>query len=171
MKDKGVEELLYAIRKLHRKDSSVRLDIVGWSDENDPTALREAEKEGAVVHHGLQSDVHPFYKKCHCAVLPSYHEGTANVMLEASATGRPVITTGVPGCRETFEEGVTGLGCEAKDKDSLFDAMEKMVSLSPETRREMGIRGRKKMEEEYDRQIVIDAYLEELKHCSGREET
>ena len=162
MKDKGIEELLEAIRKLHKRDKHIILDIVGWSDEDYNEALKTAEAEGAVHFYGLQKDVHPFYKNCHCAVLPSYHEGTANVMLEASSTGRPVITTRVPGCQETFDEGITGFGCEARNAESLIKAMTKFIETPQEKREAMGIAARQKMETEYDRSIVLKAYAEEI---------
>ena len=167
MKDKGIEELLAASRKIHKKRKDVITDIVGWSDEDYTEELKIAEEEGAIIFHGLQSDVRPFYATCHCAVLPSYHEGTANVMLEASSTGRPVITTRVPGCQETFDESVTGYGCEVKDMISLQNAMEKMLDLSSSDREMMGKAARKKMESEYDRRLVIDAYLEEIKRTKN----
>lgn len=167
MKDKGIEELLTASRKIHKNRKDVFTDIVGWSDEDYTEALKSAEEEGAIVCHGLQSDVRSYYAACHCAVLPSYHEGTANVMLEASSTGRPVITTRVPGCQETFDEGVTGLGCEVKDARSLQSAMERMLELSSSNREKMGKAARRKMEREYDRQLVIDAYLREIERIKN----
>ena len=162
MKDKGIGELLEAIRQIHREHPNVNLDIVGWSDEDYSEELRKEEQEGVIRYHGLQSDVHPFYTKCHCAVLPSYHEGTANVMLEASSTGRPVITTRVPGCQETFDEGITGFGCEVKSTESLIEAMRKFLSTTQDRRRKMGLAARTKMVMEYDRNIVLKAYQEEI---------
>lgn len=162
MKDKGIEELLSAIKEIHGESKNVVLDVVGFCDEDYSKALDEAEKEGAIVNRGLQSDVHPFYTRCHCAVLPSYHEGMANVMLEASSTARPVITTRVPGCQETFDEGKTGFGCEVKSTESLVEAMRKFLSLTQDQRREMGLSARMKMEMEYDRNIVINAYKDEI---------
>ena len=168
MKDKGIEELLSAIKDIHLERKDVIVDIVGWSDEDYAVALKEAEESGTICFHGLQSDVHPFYTACHCAVLPSYHEGTANVMLEASSTGRPVITTRVPGCQETFDEGVTGFGCEVRDTESLKQAMMRFLSLSQEKRKEMGLAARVKMEREYDRTIVLEAYKEEITAAGSR---
>lgn len=162
MKDKGIEEILSAIKNIHRSRENVVLDLVGFCDEDYSSSLAEAEKEGVIVNHGIQSDVHPFYKACHCTVLPSYHEGMANVMLEASSTGRPVITTRVSGCQETFEEGITGFGCEAKNEESLVQAMNQFLMLSQEKRKEMGLAAREKMVREYDRNIVIKAYEEEI---------
>lgn len=162
MKDKGIEELLSAIRDIHDDNSSVALDIIGFCEEDYSEALKEAEKTGAIINHGISSDVHPYYKACHCVVLPSYHEGMANVMLEASSTGRPVITTWVSGCRETFDEGITGLGCEAKNTKSLKVTMLKFLSLSQEEKIKMGRAARAKMEHEYDRNIVLKAYKDEI---------
>ncbi|MFR1517254.1 MAG: glycosyltransferase family 4 protein [Clostridia bacterium] len=162
MKEKGIEEFLESIKVIHNENPSVVADIVGFSDEDYTEALQKAEHAGYVRFHGIQNNVHEFYKQSHCVVLPSYHEGLANVLLEASSTGRPVITTRVPGCRETFEEDITGFGCEAKNSESLIEAMRKFLLLTQEKRKELGLNARKKMEREYDRAIVIEAYRQEI---------
>lgn len=162
MKDKGIEELLKVIRKLHSEKKDIVLDVVGFCDEDYSQLLDEAEKEGAIVNHGVQSDVHPFYTAAHCTVLPSYHEGMANVMLESASTGRPVITTRVPGCKETFTEGITGFGCEVRSIRSLENAIAEFLKLPHEKKEEMGRQGRKKMELEFDRNIILKAYQEEI---------
>lgn len=167
MKDKGIEELLIAIKNIRKERKDVILDIVGFCEENYMISLTEAESECAIINHGIQSNVHPFYKSCHCVILPSYHEGMSNVLLEASATGRPVIATRVPGCQETFDEGITGFGCEVRNAESLKEAMLKMIALTNDERRQMGLRARKKMEIEYDRNIVIQAYKEEIDKILG----
>lgn len=167
MKDKGIGELISVIRELHKARKDVVLDIVGFCDEDYEDVLSIAEEEGAVINHGVQMDVHPYYKECHCTVLPSYHEGMANVMLEASATGRPVITTRVPGCQETFDEGVTGFGCEAKSADSLKEAMLQFLSLTNDCREKMGMAAREKMVQEYDRTIIVEAYKAEIEKVSA----
>ncbi len=166
MRDKGVGELLEAIRLIHREYPYVSMDLIGDYCEDYSEDLKLATEEGAIRYHGLQSDVRPFYINCHCTVLPSYHEGTANAMLESSATGRPVVTTRVPGCMETFDEGITGFGCDVKSVESLVEAMRKFLNTSREKREEMGIKAREKMEKEYDRKIVIDAYSEEINFIS-----
>ena len=161
MRDKGIGELLEAMRTVHAEFPTSKLDIVGSYEEDYSSAFKEAEKNG--VHYlGPQKDMHFFYKNCHCTILPSYHEGTANVMLEASATARPVITTRVPGCSETFDEGITGFGCEAKDVDSLVNAICKFMNLSQAEREQMGKAAREKMKHVYDRNLVIRAYMEEI---------
>ena len=162
MKDKGIEELLSAIKDIHSEHKNVIADIVGFCDEDYTEALKKAEEDGSIVFHGTQSDVHSFYSSCHCTVLPSYHEGMANVMLEASSTGRPVITTRVPGCQETFDEGITGFGCDVKSIDSLKQAMLRFLSIGNAKREQMGLAARQKMVREYDRNIVLNAYKEEI---------
>lgn len=167
MKDKGIEELLEAIKDIHNQHKNVIADIVGFCDEDYTEALKRAEEDGSIVFHGIQSDVHPFYTRCHCTVLPSYHEGMANVMLEASSTGRPVITTRVPGCQETFDEGITGFGCDVKSTDSLKQAMLKYLGIGQAERMQMGQAAREKMVREYDRNIVLKAYKEEIEAVSN----
>lgn len=160
--EKGIREALKAVLRLHREDPTVTMDVVGWSGAACLPELEQAVAEGAVRFHGPQDDLRPFYRACHCAVLPSYHEGTANVMLEASATARPVITTEVPGCRETFEEGVSGLGCPARDAAALYAAMRRFTGLSQDRRALMGLAARRRMERLFDRETVLNIYLEEL---------
>jgi len=162
MKDKGIEELLYAVRKLKDQGYNVSIDIIGNYVEDYKQKILEAEKEGLVHYYGFQTDVNAFIRKAHCIVLPSYHEGMSNVLLEAASSGRPVITTTVPGCKETFEEGITGFGCSPKDGNSLAEAMENFIALSNNQRAEMGRKGRVKIEKEFDRNLVVKAYLEEV---------
>lgn len=169
MRDKGIEELLTAMRELRQSGEDVFLDIVGRYDEDYSRAVERAEREGLVVYHGSQLDVHPFYAAAHCVVLPSYHEGTSNVLLEAASTGRPVIATTVPGCRETFDEGITGFGCRPRDAGSLAEAMKKFLALSWEERAAMGKAGHGKMVREFDRKIVVGAYIEELERLRREE--
>lgn len=170
MKDKGIEELLRAFEIIHREHPETSLSVIGPYEEDYREAMHCAEEYG-VRYLGPQSDVHGYYKACHCVVLPSYHEGTSNVMLEASATARPVITTRVPGCRETFDEGITGFGSEAKSAESLAQAMRRFLALSHEEKATMGLAARAKMEREFDRNIVIRAYMDEIQSITKEDKT
>lgn len=163
MQDKGINEAIVATKSVHDKYPYISLDIVGGCDEDYTKVLDEAERTGYIHYHGRQDDMHKFYKDCHCVVLPSYHEGMANVLLEGASTGRPVIASDIPGCRETFDEGSTGFACEPKDVNSLVNAMERFLALSPDQKRQMGIKGREKVKNEFDRSIVIKAYIAEIK--------
>ncbi|MCQ2455359.1 MAG: glycosyltransferase family 4 protein [Clostridia bacterium] len=162
MKDKGIGELLDAFDVISAKYPNVSLDIVGGCDEDYSAVLEEKAESGFITYHGQQKQVHEFIKNSHCTVLPSYHEGLANVLLESASTGRPVIASRVPGCIETFDEGITGFGCEVKSYESLAKAMEKFIVLSLDEKKQMGLNGRKKVEKEFDRSIVIDAYIDEI---------
>lgn len=137
-------------------------DLVGWSEEDYLNQITELEQLGIVKYHGQVDDVHAFIKRSHATILPSYHEGMANALLESASAGRPVLASRVPGCIETFDEGVSGLGFEPQNVTSLVDAIVRFIKLPYEQKRNMGLAGRKKMEKEFDRNIVVDAYLEEI---------
>ena len=162
MRDKGIDELLEAFTVLKKDHSNISLDIVGDFDGDYEQTINDITASGDIQYFGKQTDVRQFYKNAHCIVLPSYHEGMANVLLEASATGRPVIATTVPGCTETFDEGKTGFGCKAKNVDSLVSAMERFLSLDHSRRTQMGVNAREKMCKEFDRNIIVSAYIEEI---------
>jgi glycosyltransferase involved in cell wall biosynthesis len=162
MKAKGVEELLQAAKTVKEKYPNAQFDLIGSCEENYYQQLAELNKSGIINYHGQQEDVHSFIKNSHATILPSYHEGTANVLLESASSGRPVLASRVPGCIETFDEDVSGFGFEVKSVESLVEAIIKFIKLPYEQKKAMGIAGRKKMENEYDRRIVINAYMNEI---------
>ena len=157
MAEKGVGELLTAMKRLYGElGDRVALDIVGfYDDEACQAQAEELIAMGAAQFHGFQSEPRPFYAGADCVVLASYHEGMSNVLLEAAATGRPVITSDIYGCREAVDEGTTGLLCTVKDADSLYAQMKKMALLSRSEREQMGLAGRKKMERQFDKKVVV----------------
>lgn len=157
-KDKGVEELAKAVEYITTKYENVYFDIVGGLDKG----LNPFTASNKCVLHGHQREIKKYLEKAHAVILPSYHEGMANVLLEGSACGRPILATVVSGCKETFNEGITGFGFEPKSVDSLILAIEKFLELSFEEKVAMGKEGRKKMEKEFDRNIVVSKYLEEI---------
>ncbi|MEE1115088.1 MAG: glycosyltransferase family 4 protein [Eubacterium sp.] len=143
------------------------LDLAGFYEDEFEALTKQLADAGIAVWHGFQEDPAAFYAAADCIVMPSWHEGMSNVILEAEATGRPVIATDIPGCRESVENGRTGFLCEAKNADSLYAAMKEMLHLSREEREEMGRRGRQKMETEFNRADVVDRILEELRRANG----
>jgi glycosyltransferase involved in cell wall biosynthesis len=169
MKAKGIEELLEAAKLVKQKYPNVQFDLVGGTEENYNQKIDELEKLDIIKHHGQQSDVHSFIKKSHATILPSYHEGLANVLLESASSGRPVLASRVSGCIETFEDGMTGFGFEARNVESLVKAILKFINLSWQQKRAMGMAGRKKMENDFDRNKVIKAYLHEIKMTIDKE--
>lgn len=165
MKDKGIYELVEAFKNKLKTNSNIELKVVGPATGDDEVRIKEYEKQGILTYYGKQSDVHRFMKEAHAVVLPSYHEGMANVLLEAGACGRPVIASDIPGCREAFEEGLNGFGVEPQSVESLNNAINKFLELSYEQKKEMGVNARKKIESEFDRSNVVDTYIKIMNEC------
>lgn len=155
MKEKGIDELFYAVRKLYAERTDFVLDLVGFFEDEYKEQAEQLQKEGIVKFHGFQEDPRPYYTAADCVILPSYHEGMSNVLLEAAATGRPLITSNIPGCRETVDKDISGFLVKVKDGDSLLDTMKKFLDMQPDGRKEMGLAGRRKMEQEFRKETVV----------------
>ena len=162
MREKGVDELLAAMQRLRDEGADCTLDVLGEPEEDYAAAIAAGERAGWLRYHGYQTDVRPFVAASHCFVLPSYHEGMANTNLECAAMARPLITSRIPGCMEAVEEGVSGLLCTPRDAESLYEAMRRFLALTAEERAAMGTAGRRRMEELFDKEKVVDATLEGL---------
>lgn len=161
--DKGIEELFAAAEKIKKIFSQTEFHVVGWYEEKKyEERVQQLVEDGVIIYHGTktQEEVHQLIKGSHCLIHPSYHEGMSNVLLEASAAGRPVIASDIPGCKETFDEGKSGYGFEVKNTEELIKAITKFIQLPYEEKRQMGLHGRKKMEAEFDRNIVAQKYLD-----------
>lgn len=162
MHEKGVDELFSAARRLKRAyGDGVEFHVVGSFEEGYKPLMNEQEQTGVVKYHGYQSDMKRFYAMAGCVVLPSYHEGMSNVLLEAAASGRPLITSDIPGCREAVEPGVSGYLCPARDADALYAVMRQFLELPPAQRAAMGCRGRERMERQFGKATVV---AETIKH-------
>ena len=163
IKEKGIDEYIEAARAIKSKHPNTIFHVVGNFDGGYHRDLKALQRENVIIYHGQQFDIHPFIRRTHCTILPSYYpEGMSNVLLESAASGRPIITTNRPGCGETVEDGVTGMIVEPKNVTDLTEKIETFLSMSNDQRKQMGLNGRKKMEQEFDRKLVINAYLLEL---------
>lgn len=163
MKEKGVDELFIAAKNLKKKYGNwVVFDLVGFFEDEYKSTVEQLEEEDIIKFHGFQQDPRPYYEKAHCVVLPSYHEGMSNVLLEAAATGRCVITSNIPGCREVVRDGVNGYLCKVKDATSLQDKMERFIQLTEGQRKNMGISGRMYMQEQFDKERVVSQTIVKL---------
>ena len=162
MKEKGIEELFAAMERLQADRIPCTLDVLGGCEEDYSSLLARYEKSGWLHYHGYQKDVRPFIARAHCFVLPSWHEGMANTNLECAAMARPVITSRIHGCMEAVEEGISGLLCQPKDPESLYQAMRQFLALDTAAREEMGRAGRRRMEARFDKKKVVAATLERL---------
>lgn len=164
LKEKGIELYLSAAKRIVAKHPNVMLHICGGCDDSMYLELvNEATQVGYIQYHGEQKDMLPYFQMAHCVVHPSYYpEGMSNVLLEAAASARPIIATDRSGCRETVDAGKSGWLIPVKDEEALVQALEDFLVLSWEEREKLGYAGRKKMEREFDRQIVVQRYLDVL---------
>jgi glycosyltransferase involved in cell wall biosynthesis len=133
-------------------------------DSANPTSVSQGQldewvSEGAVEHWGYLADMPMVMASANLVVLPSYREGLPKVLLEAAASGRAVVTTDVPGCRDAIEPGVTGMLVPVRDAEALALAIEKLLA-KPMERTAMGLAGRQLAEKKFDVRAVVDRHLE-----------
>ena len=163
MKEKGIDELFAAMRRLYAQlGNKVALDLVGFFDDDYESQVNDLVNEGIAVFHGFQTEPRPYYAAADCVVLASYHEGLSNVLLEAAATGRPVITSDIYGCKEAVDADVSGLLCAVKDADSLYEQMLRMAEMAKAERQAMGEAARAKMEREFDKKLVVSQTVDAI---------
>jgi len=168
MKEKVIDQYLDAAKVIKKKYPNTMFHVIGYCEENYKDQLKNAEENGIIKYHGLQSDVCKFYKISHCTIHPTYYpEGMSNVLLESCACGRPIITTNRTGCREIVEDGVNGYIVEQKNSQDLIEKIENFIKLDYEAKKKMGLAGRKKVECEFDRKIVVEAYMNEVEKTIG----
>ncbi len=138
---KGALEYLQAAEAIKQKYPKVRFMLLGAVEKIQDSVPWETVAEyidnGIIDYYGETKDVRPYFEQCSVFVLPSYREGTPRTVLEAMSMGRAIITTDVPGCRQTVDDGVNGFLVPAADSDSLADAMERFI-LNPELISTMG---------------------------------
>lgn len=162
MREKGISELFSATRRLYEEGASFILDLVGFFEDEYKEQVALLQTEGVALYHGFQHDPKPFYAAADCVVLPSYHEGMSNVLLEASATGRPIITSDIPGCREAVISGESGYLCSVGSVDDIYFAMKKIMILSYAEREAMGLAGRRLMEDRFNKKDVVRTTLDKI---------
>jgi len=168
-KDKGIEELVEAIQTVGC--NNIEFYIIGPSeDDTYIKKIKELQLEYPVFYYGSlsQDEVRNEIIKCHCLIHPSHSEGMANVILESAASARPVIASNIPGCHEAVEDGISGFLFPKCDIEALIFQIKRFIALPWDKKRDMGLAGRQKMEQEFDRQIVTDAYMEEINKCLSK---
>lgn len=166
MKEKGIDQYLEAAKYIKNKYPNTEFHVCGFCEEEYEGQLEELSEKGIVIYHGMIRDVSAFLKDIHCVVHPTYYpEGISNVLLEACASGRPIITTDRAGCREVVEDGMNGYMIQQRDEKGLIEAMEKFLQLEFEERKKMGLGAREKVEQQFDRQVVVEAYMKEIIHA------
>jgi glycosyltransferase involved in cell wall biosynthesis len=166
LKDKGIFEYAAAALEVRKQYPTVIFRLVGPVDPN-PSAISEKQiidwqKSGVLDYLGEVRDVRPCMEGCHVYVLPSYREGTPRTVLEAMATGRAIITTDAPGCRETVIDGDNGILVPVKNAAALAQAMRRLLA-SPELIPLMGMRSREIAVQKYDVRKVNAAILQHMR--------
>ncbi len=162
MKEKGVGELFEAAEQLYRVRKDFVLTILGGYEEDYQEKVAELERLGIVNYVGWVDDVAPYIKECMCTVLPSYHEGMSNTLLECAAMGRPIIASDIAGCREAVLDGKSGYLVHVKDSKDLFEKMRMFCALSPEERVQMGRASRAHMEKNFDKDQVVKETIDRM---------
>lgn len=163
IKEKGIEEYLAMAKQIKTEYPNTVFHVLGPCDGEYEDMLRDYEKKEIIQYHGMVQDTREFLMRAHCTIHPSYYpEGVSNVLLESAACGRPVITTDRSGCRETVEDGVTGFVFGQKDTDALIGCVRNFMQMGNDERKSMGLAGREKMVREFDRDIVVGAYMREI---------
>jgi glycosyltransferase involved in cell wall biosynthesis len=164
--EKGICDFVDAARIVRRRSPNAQFQILGALDDSPGCVSKEEVRrwtdEGCVRYLGHASDVRPYLAQCTVFVLPSYYnEGLPSSIVEAMLTGRPVITTDWPGCREPVQEGVNGLLVRPRDPSELARAMEFFLD-SPQAVHEMGRIGRRLAVERFTSTAVVDSMLKAM---------
>lgn len=158
LRDKGIGELVEAARLLHRDGVPIRIRIAGDPDPANPASIPAAtlerwRNEGIVDFLGRRTDIADLYAGSHIAVLPSYREGMPKSLLEGAASGLPLVTTDVPGCRALVRHEENGLLVPARDARALADAL-KRLALDADLRRRLGSQARRDAETIYSEAAI-----------------
>ena len=165
--DKGVDDYIEAAKRIKRKYPNTEFNMIGFIEPTEmhyKEKLARLEKEGILIYRGSQKDVKPFIARAHAIIHPStYGEGMSNVLLENASSGRFIITTDNPGCRETVQNNETGFIYHGGDVDELVKVIEKFLVMDNQIRKKKGIYGRRYVEDNFSRNIVVEAYLEKIR--------
>lgn len=171
MHDKGVDDYIAAAKNIKEKYPNTEFNMLGFiepTEKHYETELEELGRKGIVQYRGSQKDVRPWIKRSHAIIHPStYGEGMSNVLLENASSGRVIITTDNPGCKETVVDGLTGYIYHGGNLNELVNRIDYFVcGVSNEKRKQMGFAGRMKVEQEFSREVVIDAYINKIKELT-----
>lgn len=163
MKEKGADQYLDAAEVIREKHPDTVFHVCGFCEEHYEARLKDLQERGVIVYHGMVRDVKAVLAKTHCTIHPTFYpEGISNVLLESCACARPIITTDRSGCREVIDDGINGFVVQQRSTEDLIEKIEKFLTLTHSQRQAMGLAGRAKVEQEFDRQIVVERYIKEL---------
>ena len=159
--DKGILEFVSAAKILNKEYDNLRFWVIGELDDDNPATVKEDDvlewvNNDIIQYFGFVRDVRKLISQSDCIVLPSYREGLPRIVIEAMAMAKPIITTDVPGCRETVDHGSNGYLIKAQQVEPLVSSIKDFLELSYEERHKMGEMGRLKAEKEFDDKKVAN---------------
>lgn len=164
MQDKGIEEFLGAACSIKRAYPDSRFTILGFFEgEAFRSRIQELLGDGVLEAVLFSEDTRVQMTQADCVVHPSWHEGMSNVLLEAAASGLPVICSDIPGCHEAVVDGASGLLHPVKSEEALAACMMRYIAYPAAEKQAMGLAGRRHMEALFDRQVVIECYMKRLR--------
>ena len=163
--EKGVVEYFEAAKLVRQAVPGTRVQLLGGLDEAGGVGVPRATfeewlKAGDIEYLGRSDDVAAHLHRADCVVLPSYREGTPKTLLEAAAVGKPVVTTDVPGCRETVEDGRNGYLCQVRNGPDLAAKMLQVLRLPEAELQRMSQASRRLAETKFDEKLVLAKYLQ-----------
>lgn len=162
MKEKGIEELFEAAKKVKESYPHTSFVLLGNYEEAYKETVETLQKNNVIKYYGRVDDVRPFIENAHCIVLPSYHEGMSNTLLEGAAMGRALITSNISGCREAVIQNKNGYLCKVKDEKELYDRLVKFIHNSIDEIKEMGIVSRKHIEQNFNKKDIVEATVKHI---------
>jgi glycosyltransferase involved in cell wall biosynthesis len=170
--DKGAQAFVDAARRLKADDVEARFIMVGTTDPDNPAGvsaeqLEKWEEQGIVEWWGYQDDMSEIFGRSHIVCLPSsYREGVPKVLIEAASSGRPIVTTDMPGCREIVRDGENGYLVPPRDGEAVARALKRLIGDS-DLRRQMGARGRERVQKEFSVEHVVQSIVEVYENVLG----
>lgn len=164
MEVKGIDEYLECARMVKEKYNNTNFYVAGFIEEEKyKDIIEDYNNRGIIKYIGFQKNIKPWIKKSHCTVLPSHGgEGVPNVLLESAAMGRICIASDINGSNDVIDDGRTGYLFKVRDRKALKENIEKILKLSINDRKLLSVRARLKVEEEFNREIVIGKYIQEV---------
>lgn len=173
MKSKGILDYLEAARIIKNEYPNCEFNVLGFIEEDEKDTkekLLDYDKKGFINYRGNQKDIRPWIIRSSAIIHPSqYGEGISNVLLETAATGRPLITTNIAGCRELVQNK-NGFLFEPGDVSQMINQIKAFLSLPQTEKEEMGKRSRELVEQHFSRTFVVDAYLKKVNEIIGLRE-
>lgn len=166
---KGIDEYLECAKRIKKRYPNTIFRIYGdFDDDSYNIRIKELQEQGIVDYCGVKLDMKPAIREAHAVIHPSHYEGMTNVVLEHSAIGRICIGSDIPGVKDGIDDGKTGFVFKVNDVNSLVNAVIKFLNLTHIQKIRMASDARKKMEREFNREIVTNVYIEEIDRINMR---